>query len=806
MNKLKLYSNPQRNVLKIMAAIIMMTLTFFALSSPGGLFSKKTVAKAKSAVELNREKSDYVSLNNLIMSNDPLVWTFNGSSTTSNSGNYSGNTRNYIEVLSSFLATIYGRTNDRMHNIAVGGYTVNDFSYNEPNGAGSFNPDIAYISIGKNDAAKFMSSDGSYYHSGSTPPQSMQNPNLLYFKGKVETFIDQARADGALVILGIPNGMEQSYGAQREYYENFFAPVLREIAEQKQVIHVDFSARYLADIYAADTYWFKADRMHVNGLGYLVLANTLIADLDLDKENSLYSTLDYTTQMAKKNAPYYTPLSLIEDTYIKESDTQKLSQAQYASYQRNDLSSLMSSNAVLFMGGDATAGVMSESVIERSFYQYFYRNCANPSSWTISGNIASLATKASSFPDYSVVFYMPEIYNSLGQVVETSTTVFESSLNSLSDVLASDKNCRLVLMTPFPQKDSAKNAVLGQYAQVINSFAQNKGLAVIDLYGYGNALSNKNESLIRNWTEQSGLPNYVAHLEIAKYIAKFLSRTEESITSAGGQTLVFTNPSATSGQELDNLTPGYSLLSGSTDTSMFMVGEIESIYNNDRIVYSQIAGNKNTSVYSKDSYVTIEHSSTGVYTFRAYVVRGAKTIFFNDVTYQITQIDEVQNAPKYNIHTNMDGADYSNIYYRNKTEQSEWTLVNSQNIVEIHNNIKAVELTPANSGLVGIKYTFAAGALAQNYNRITFTLSTEDVGYYSYRIWYYKDDGDYVEMTDSSGVRVYLSGTASTFYYDISSIKPIYPDITGFSVQLTNSSNSVLLHNVGVIEMPVLEG
>lgn len=806
MNKLKFYSNPKTKVLKIMAVIIMITSTFLAFSSPRGLFSKNTVAKAQSAVELNREKSDYVSLHNLLLSNDPLVWTFNGSSTTANSGHYSGNTRNYIEVLWSFLATNYGRTNDRMHNIAVGGYTVNNFSYNEPNGAASFSPDIAYISIGKNDAAKFMSSDGSYYHSGSTPPQSMQNPNLLYFKSKVETFIDQARADGALVIMGIPNGMEQSYGAQREYYENFFAPVLREIAQQKEVIHVDFLERYLANIYSADNYWFKPDRMHVNGLGYLVLANTLIADLDLDKDNSIYATLDYTSQMEKKYAPYFSPLTEMEDTYIKETDTQKLSQAEYTTYQRSELSNLMDANSVVFMGGDATAGVMAESVIERNFYQYFYRNCASSSSLLFAGNTELLAAKASNIPNNSVIFYMPEIYNLQGQQVESNTTDFEYRLQSLSNLLASNKNCRLVLMTPFPQKDSQKNTELGEYVQVMNSFAQNKGLAVIDFYGYVNALSNKNESLMRNWTEGSGLPNYVAHLEIAKYIAKFLNRDEESITTAGGQTLVFTNPSATSGQERDNLTPEYSFLSGSTDTVMFSVDEIESIYNNDRIVYSYSKGNKKTKVYSQDSYVTIEHSSTGLYTFRAYVVRGDKTIFFNDVTYEITQIDEVQDTPKYNIRTNFNGSDYSNIYYRNSAEQSQWTPLSNENIVEIHNNINAVELTPATGSLVGIKYTFPAGALAQNYNRFTFTMSTEDTGNYSYRIWYYKFDGSYGELTSSSGVSAYLSGTASTFYYDISSIKPMYPDITGFSVQLTDSSHSVLLHSVGVIQMPVLGG
>ncbi len=789
-------------IIKILAVAIMITLTLTALSGTKGLLSTSTVpAAANLAIELNRAKSDYTTLNSLLASNEPLVWTFNGSSTTENGGNYSGNTRNYIEVLSSFLATNYDRPNDKMYNIAVGGYTVNNFTFSS---AAQYNPDIAYISIGKNDAAHFMSNNGSYYHSGSTPPQSMQNPNLLHFKSKVETFIDQARASGALVIMGIPNSMSQSFGAQREYYENFFAPVLRNIAVQKDVLYVDYLAAYLADTISADTYWFKPDGIHVNGLGYLVLANTLIRDLGLDTQESLYTSLDFRTQMAKMHAPYFSPLTAVEDTFIKESDTQKLASAGYAVYQRSSLPSLMSSNTTVFMGGDTTAGAMTQSVIERSFYQYLYRNSKPSNSSKLIGSAAELASKASLMSSGSVVFYMPEIYDKTGQRAETSVESFQMHFQTTVSLLASMRGCRLVLLTPFPQREGQKNAELLSYVQVIRALVNEKGLALIDLYGYGNALANKNKSLMRNWTEDNGLPNCVAHLEIAKYIAKFLNKSEQEITTAGGQTTVLTNPSSVSGYEHDNLTPLYSSLSGSTDTKLFMVGEIESIYNNDRIVYSYIQGAKTIRVYSQDSYVTIEHTDIGEYTFRSCAVRGNKTIFFNDVTYSINQIDAQQNAPIYTIRTDFTAPDHTNIEFRNNTYGSQWQPIVDANLVEF-DIYRAVELPPVNSDkLVGVRYNFPQGALSQNYNRIAFSMSTEYAGYYCYRVWYYKADGSYNEITPSSGEKIYLSGTASAYYVNITSAKSVYPEITGFSLQLMGNAHTVLLHSVSIIDLPPL--
>jgi|GEM_PF-3621574 len=787
-------------IIKILAIAVMITLTLMALSGTKGLLSSNT-ASANMAAELNRAKSDYITLNSLLARSEPLVWTFNGSSTTENGGNYSGNTRNYVEVLSSFLATNYDRPNDKMYNIAVGGYTVNNFTFSS---AAQYNPDIAYISIGKNDAAYFMSKDGSYYHSGATPPQSMQNPNLLHFKNKVETFIDQARALGALVILGIPNSMSQSFGAQREYYENFFAPVLRDIAVQKDVLYVDYLAAYLADTSSADTYWFKPDRMHVNGLGYLVLASTLIRDLGLDTQESIYTSLDFRTQMAKMHAPYFSPLTAVEDTYIKESDTQKLTSAGCAVYQRSSLLSLMSSNTTIFMGGDTTAGVMTESVIERSFYQYFYRNCAPFNSFRLIGKTEELAQKVAALSSGSVVFYMPEIYDKTGQRVESSAAEFETHLRVTASLLASTRGCRLVLLTPFPQREGQKNTELESYVQVIRALANEKGFALIDFFGYGNALANKNESLIRNWTEDNGLPNCVAHLEIAKYIAKFLNKSVQDITTAGGETTVLTNPSASNGYERDNLTPIFSALEGSTDTKLFNVAEIESIYHNDRIVYSYVQGAETTRVYSKDGYVTIEHAVIGDYIFRAYISRGNKTIFLNDITYQITQIDAQQNAPIYTIRTDFIASDHTNIEFRNNTYGSQWLSLTDTNMVQL-GGWRAVELAPVGSDkLIGVKSTFPQGALTQNFNRLTFSMSTEHAGYYRYRVWYYKADGSNVELTPSAGNSIYLTDNATAFYYDITSAKSAYPNIIGFSIQLMGNSHTVLLHSVGIIDLPPL--
>lgn len=785
-------------VLKIIAVTIMIFSILTILSQTKKQMRPK--AYADSAVLLNRAKSDYTRFQDLLLEDRSLVWTFNGSSTTANGGNYSGNTRNYIEILSSFMATEYGRLNDKMLNLAVGGYTVKNFTYSN---AEPYKPDIAYIAIGKNDAAYFLSNDGSYHHNGTKPSANSQNPNLLYFIDKVKTFIDDAQEAGALVILGVPNGMEQTYGDQRVFYEEYYAPALREIAVEKGVLYIDYLARYLSDTQAADQYLFKADRMHVNGLGYLVLANTLIMDLDLDKNNSVFSTLGFRQQMDKKHAPYFVPLTPQEDTYALDADTQKLANAGYTSYKKTNLNNLMSSNPVVFMGGAATAGVMSDSVIERSFYQYFYRNNAPSNSEIVAGNSSQLLQMSQNVVQGSVIFYMPEIFDSKGNNLETTLNNFESNVRNIVTTLASSKGCRVVLMTPFPQGNLARNAVLSGFVQVVTALAQEKGLALIDFYGYGNKLVSKNSNLMRNWTQPNGLPNYVAHFEMAKYIAKFLNRDVNTIISAGGETLILTNPSATGGQERENITPICSNFNDSTDTKRFKVREIEDLYPNDSIAYYYIKGSKSTRVYSLNGYVTIEHTSIGNYIFRSYIVRGNKTIFFNDIFYEIMELDNVLQTPQYGVSTNFVYTDYSNIFYRNNTNGSAWLPLTNENVISITNSKRVVALTPApGSNLVGIKSQFPIGALTQNFNTLTFTMSTRAEGLYKYRIWYYKADNSFVEITPEEGIVINIREIATTFYYDISKGRAEYNNIQGYSVQIMGSNDTVFLHSTGIIELP----
>jgi len=327
---------------------------------------------------------------------------------------------------------------------------------------------------------------------------------------------------------------------------------------------------------------------------------------------------------------------------------------------------------------------------------------------------------------------------------------------------------------------------------------------MIDFYGYGTALSGKNSSLLRNWTQNNGLPNYIAHFEMAKYIAKFLGREESGITTAGGETLSFTNPSASTGHEKDNITPIYSSLAGSTDTKVFDVTEIESCYSNDRVVYYYLDGGKSIKVYGENGSVTIEHNKTGDYTFGAFAISGSKKVYFNDVKYKIEQIDEVQNTPQYFMRTTFFGSDYSNAYFRNQLEHASWQPLVPANTVQLAQDCYAVRLAPSGSNkLVGIKQTFAKGLLEPCYNKLAFTLSAPVEGVYTYRVWYYKDDDTFAEFTTTSGKNIYISSTATTFYYDITSVQSIYPDIIGFSVQLTNTDETVFLHNFSVISTQI---
>ena len=781
---------------------------------------------------LNKEKADYATLTQLLNSNQPLVWTFNGSSTTANGGHYSNNYRNYVEIIESRMRTEYSRENDRFINLAVGGYTVNNFSYYEPKGAASYKPDIAYINIGKNDANKFLSKEGSFYYSGTTVPAiGKLNPNLQYFKKKVEQFIDEARADGALVILGAPNSMKMSYGEaiQRIFYEEYFAPVIREIASEKQVLLVDYLTHFVNNRVYADSFWFTDDGIHCNQLGYLEHARTFFTDLGMYDSESLFSTLSFIDQGTKPYAPYYTPLELITNTdfvpefdeveplfeeiinqnitesldYTQEAleaanainskgegslvvrfrttstaaskrmlafsaddekessvmlsaayqrnfhclsngdlwsiksievddgawhtavivsgasgtqiyldgylqyhngrnlfdndvpytrviiggskvddanhfigdisylrmydselsvaqaieiscenlpsgeETQLMEEFGYAAFSTQNLSTLLKTQPVALMGGAVTAGYMKESVVERSYPQYLFKNASKTNYQLVIGSIEELEEASSAVESQSVVFFMPEVLNSNGQLTKQSKQDYKESIISILDSLAKDKGCYVVLLTPYPALNNNElNAKVSEYVIVLNNLIEERGLVSLDIFDYIEQLyANNNSNIARNWVEENGLPNYIGHFEIAKRIAVFCGWGISSVASAPNHTLQFTNPDPTLGAEHDKLSAIIEEVPGSKGSRIINVSALIENYPDADFEFKIAMGEVDSRVYATNGIIKQKHPLKGSYTFIALAKVGEKTITFNPTVYTILELDDPEDNP-----------------------------------------------------------------------------------------------------------------------------------------------------------------
>lgn len=823
--------------------ISFIVLTTFILSSILliALFScilTKTVAQDTSfaqedsiAYSLNIEKEDFATFTQLLKSDNPLTWTFNGSSTTANGGHYGNHYRNYVEIIEGRMRAEYSRKNDKFINIAVGGYTVNDFSYYEPNGAGSFNPDIAYINIGKNDSNWFLSTDGSFHHSGIMTHQiSKLNPNLLYFKKKVEQFIDDARSSGALVILGVPNSMKMNYGQveQRIFYEEYFAPAIREIADEKQVLLVDYLTHFVDNRMYADNFWFTDDGIHSNQLGYLELARVFFNDLGMYNSESIFSTLTFSELQNKPYAPYYTPLELdsniefapefddkeplfqtiinknisssidytqqalaaaneinsygagtlvtrfrttstagskrmfamsaddeadssvmlsaayqsnfhcvsnnslwsvknievndgawhtavvvsalsgtqiyidgllqysngnnlfgndtpytrvviggstIDDpnhfigdiSYVQmykgelsaaqaieissenlpsAGETELMEEFGYAGFSTQNLSALLKTQPVVFMGGAATMGSMKESVAERSFAQHLFKNSSKTNYQLLIGNTLELIDLSSRVEEQSVVFYMPEVIEQDGELTEVIVDTYIDNIISILDVLAKEKGCYVALISPYPVlNDSDINTAVAEYVEELNDLVEERGLVSLDIYNYIDQICKLNPNVSRNWTEENGLPNYIGHLEIAKRIAVFCGWGASSVVSAPNHTLQYTNPSHNSGVEHDNISAIVQETQDSKATRLIDVSAMLESYPDANFEFFIEMEDISSRVYPTDNIIKQKHPLKGSYTFVALAKMGEKTITFNPVVYTIIELDEAEVLP-----------------------------------------------------------------------------------------------------------------------------------------------------------------
>lgn len=305
------------------------------------------------------------------------------------------------------------------------------------------------------------------------------------------------------------------------------------------------------------------------------------------------------------------------------------------------LGSLIKTRPIAFMGGAVTIGAMKESIAERSFAQYLFRN-AKKSNMQILGGEQPQDLCARVEPQ-SVVFFMAEVLDKDGNIVADSVDEYLQNIEAVLEELSS-KDCYVILLTPYPVwTDTGLNDRVESYKDALLSsdFAEGEKIVALDLFEYFSDLAELNPSIIRNWTEKSGLPNYIGHFEIAKKLSDFCGLGVSSVTTVPGYTSQFTNASADSGKERDNLSAIVREDTTSKAVRLIDVSKILSSYPEAEFEFYIEMDGQSMEVFATDGIINQKHPFRGTYTFNALAKLGNKTVYFNPSVYVVTELGDI---------------------------------------------------------------------------------------------------------------------------------------------------------------------
>lgn len=245
----------------------------------GTIGEAETAYAREEMPELTKAREE---LQTRLAAREPVKWLFVGDRITQGAADTAGHD-SAEQLFEKYVRDELGRTEDVVINTGVAGATTQDYLNNQEERYARYSDaDVVVIMFGTEDARDQVVGTGSY----------QQN---------LEKIVDEVRSRGAIPVLRTPNKLTTSAG-RLDVNLPRYAAIVREVAEEKEVILADHYDMWEKNLYAQaylnrSGYWQSGD-IYPNAAGQLKMAQDLIQAMGLDMEESELCGLDYPIKTA----------------------------------------------------------------------------------------------------------------------------------------------------------------------------------------------------------------------------------------------------------------------------------------------------------------------------------------------------------------------------------------------------------------------------------------------------------------------------------------------------------------------------
>lgn len=230
------------------------------------------VLPAQAGVIAPNNGPDVEKIQELLKKKDPNIWLFTGDSITHGAKHTHGY-RSYPEVFAERIRTELKRSRDFIINTGISGNStqniLDDFDWR----VAHHKPAAVSLMIGTNDCARGITT--------------------AVFEQNLITLVDKFRALGAVPILHTPNPIILEKAPERKTMPEYI-PVIRRVAETKQVVLVDNYAHWQNTTSLNVNREWLNDPLHPNGRGHQEVARLMFRTLSI-----------FDPQDATCGGPYY---------------------------------------------------------------------------------------------------------------------------------------------------------------------------------------------------------------------------------------------------------------------------------------------------------------------------------------------------------------------------------------------------------------------------------------------------------------------------------------------------------------------
>lgn len=448
----------------------------------------ETIEIGEADAPRNRNKSEYVLLQEMQKREQPVTWVFAGDSIT-HGCMHTDYLRNYQEYFMQAVKVSPERRYDTVVNTGVSGATAQDMMEHFDAWVSDYQADVVFLCFGMNDCTT----------EGMTPERYAQN---------LSEAVRRIRESGAVPVLQTPNTTSARQKALTPYLE-----ALRSLAQREELLLIDHNAFWSA--HPKEVKKLMSDAIHPNEYGHLLWIRYLLRSLDLAfSADGIFASGSYhAVPLAEEKKPVSVKAAL---------DTEK--SARFAPYFTPGRASVW-----VYLGGGTTAGVQFSQNGARAYpahiqevarwemigddYANRMRYCVNQAH---SGD--SVSDMMAHYDDWtgrfhpSVVSIMPEFE----EEKPVSSAQFAHNLRALIDRAKADGALVILQMPLTLRKD------LSGCLATMRNLGQQEGVILLDLTRLAQETAQNDARVQERWFDENGRPNEEGELVIARYFCTTL--------------------------------------------------------------------------------------------------------------------------------------------------------------------------------------------------------------------------------------------------------------------------------------------